>query len=208
MKDDVKQLMLTHYNTVLTGYFQDCNHFKEAYNEICTLLGISELKRYASTIYEIPYTTTTSMHFRYGDYKKLSTHYNILEYSYYRAALYHVLYTQTTEYPVNTVLICYEQSDYNDVVAIVDRLKVDPVFIGLIFTFIDTTIPDWIQMLIMSNCRHNIIANSTFSWWGAYFNQHTDKVVCFPSVWYRSALSHIPTHGLKPDGWHCIISNN
>ena len=106
------------------------------------------------------------------------------------------------------MLVFYELSDYADVVAIVDRLKIDPLFKNITFTFVDTNIPDWTQMMMMSNCKHNIIANSTYSWWGAYLNPHPDKIVCFPSVWYRSELSHISTEGLQPDGWHCIISNN
>ena len=207
MTQQVRTLMITSTNTVLTGYFQDYRLFDTHFKEICGILNLDSLRKYASTIYTLPYDTTTSMHFRYGDYKTLATHYNILEYSYYRAALYHIMYTQYTTSRITHVLVFYELPDYADVVAIVDRLKIDPVFKPITFTFVDTAIPDWAQMMMMSNCKNNIIANSTFSWWGAYLNQHPDKMVCFPSVWYRSGLSHVSTEGLRPDGWHCIISN-
>lgn len=208
MTETIRNLTIISTYVVLFGYFQDYRLFNNYFKEICHVLDIEALQRYASTIYTIPYDTTTSMHFRYGDYKTLSTHYNILEYSYYRAALYHIVYSQSNTTQLSHVLVFYELADYADVVAIVDRLKIDPVFKNITFTFVDTNIPDWTQMMMMSNCKHNIIANSTFSWWGAYLNPHPDKMVCFPSVWYRSELSHISTEGLRPDGWHCIISNN
>jgi len=55
-------------------------------------------------------------------------------------------------------------------------------------------------MLLMSVCDHTIIANSTFSWWGAYFNQNPGKMVCYPDTWFGPALKH-DTRDLCPTDW-------
>jgi hypothetical protein len=60
------------------------------------------------------------------------------------------------------------------------------------FTFeqADNNLDDWEQMILMSLCQHNIIANSTFSWWGAYFNNNPNKIVCYPETWFGKKARH------------------
>jgi hypothetical protein len=67
----------------------------------------------------------------------------------------------------------------------------------------ENKLADWEQLLLMSCCHHNIIANSSFSWWGAYFNEWPDKIVCYPSVWFGSAIGH-NTDDLCPPSWQRI----
>lgn len=55
------------------------------------------------------------------------------------------------------------------------------------------------DMYLMSRCRHNIIANSTFSWWAAWLNPNPGKVVVAPSVWFKQAERESPD--LIPREW-------
>lgn len=54
------------------------------------------------------------------------------------------------------------------------------------------------DMRLMSLCRHHIIANSSFSWWGAWLNQSAEKIVIAPRKWFSSQLN---VQDLFPDSW-------
>lgn len=55
----------------------------------------------------------------------------------------------------------------------------------------------WQDMMLMSHCRHHIICNSTFSWWGAWLNPRKDKVVIIPEKWFN----HSEAPYIYPEGW-------
>jgi len=54
------------------------------------------------------------------------------------------------------------------------------------------------DMRLMSHCKHHIVANSSFSWWGAWLNPRPDKLVIAPLKWYANGLD---AHDLLPDSW-------
>ncbi|MBU4176661.1 MAG: alpha-1,2-fucosyltransferase [Proteobacteria bacterium] len=55
------------------------------------------------------------------------------------------------------------------------------------------------DLRLMSQCRHHIIANSSFSWWGAWLGQHQDTIVYAPKRWFNSPLFN--TQDLLPETW-------
>lgn len=72
-------------------------------------------------------------------------------------------------------------------------------------TYIDWNKGDnsWQDMMLMSHCRHHIICNSTFSWWGAWLNPREDKIVLAPSRWFRNS----ETPYIYPPQWIKISIN-
>jgi len=61
---------------------------------------------------------------------------------------------------------------------------------------------DYEDLILMSNCKNHIIANSSFSWWGAWLNPREDKLVISPSRWYQGA--DYDTRDLLPNSWITI----
>jgi Glycosyl transferase family 11 len=193
-----------HNNYIFTYYFQDYRYSVNAFERICKLLNITKSKNMIKSIYSsYNYDVSTSMHFRFGDYKELTSYYKILTETYYINALRHVLENEPPVGITKEVLIFYEESDFEDVSNIVEKIKQESFFNGILFRYIDTTIPDWQQLLIMSCCKNNIIANSTFSWWGAYLNDRPTKKVCYPQNWFAES-NNIDRIGLNVPGWTMI----
>jgi len=207
-------------NILLQGYFQSHKYFESQYSSICKLIRLEKMQQKILQDYgddneeeeeeeennddnndnkhnKINFDHSISLHFRLGDYKYLQEYHPILNVDYYKQAIQYIL--DTTHYSSYKILYFCEEEDYPDVVSKIDYLQEQ--FPSCVFIRITSDISDWKQMLCMSLCQHNIIANSSFSWWGAYLNRHSNKIVCYPSVWFGEKKKHDNVSDLFPSSW-------
>jgi hypothetical protein len=186
-------------NVLLYGYFQSYKYFDNHYSSIYRFIGIDRMKESLLNKLKLnadDLNNNISMHFRLGDFKSLQDKHPITTYNYYERALKYIQSKIPNE--KFTILYFCEDTDLNYVLLTIQKLQNE--FPDYHFIRGEKTLADWEQLLFMSCCHHNIIANSSFSWWGAYFNLQTDKIVCYPSVWFGPALNY-NTKDLCPPEW-------
>ena len=104
------------------------------------------------------------------------------------------------------VLYFCETEDKPFVESLISRLKKIQCSSGVRFMKVDDTITDWKQLLLMSLCHHNIIANSSFSWWAAYFNNNIHKIITYPSEWFGPDFHYKNVLDMFPSTWNKIES--
>jgi hypothetical protein len=189
---------------LLCGYFQSYKYFENYREPIIELLKIPDKKREVLAKYPALFDSsgkTVSIHFRLGDYKTKRYYHPILNYEYFESALETIM----TSGDVSRALYICEEEDNAYVESQIRALKSK---YDIEYVKVDDSIPDYEQMLIMSCCHHNIISNSSFSWWGAYLNDSPSKIVCYPSVWFGEYFEH--SHDLKDllcDSWTKVEAN-
>ena len=186
-------------DVLIHGYFQSYKYFQDNYNVICRMIGINKMKESLLLKLDLHGTymeNAISMHFRIGDYKKIQEFHPLATHGYYERSLQYLQTRHPTKL-FNVLFFC-EDVDCDDVTVTINKLSM--CFPNYTFTRANNTLADWEQMLLMSCCHHNIIANSSFSWWGAYFNAFADKLVCYPSIWFGPAAKN-DTRDLCPPEW-------
>lgn len=192
-------------NIELFGHFQSYKYFQSYKTTITKLLKLDTLKQSLLDKLNLDFKNTQyiSIHFRLGDYKKLPNHYIILPIEYYINALQHIINNISNNKNITVIYFC-EQSDLPEVLEMTHILK--NKFVSLDFVnYNNKLLVDWEELLLMSCCNYNIIANSTFSWWAGYLNNNTNNIICYPYKWFGPLLSNKNSlNDLFPPTWNCV----
>lgn len=170
---------------ILHGYYQSPKYFDLYKTKIIEMLELDiEIKKYENNKYD------GFLHFRIGDYKNIECH-PVCNIDYYIKCL-----EKIKEKDKNNLHFVYyfEEENKDEVESKISVLK--EKFKGTTFTGIDNQIEDYQQMLSMTSLKYCIIANSSFSWWGAYLNTHPNKEVYLPEKWFEGSLENYNTSEL------------
>lgn len=182
---------------LLHGYFQSYKYFNKHWDTIKQMICLEEQQTAIKREYADLFSgkETVSLHFRIGDYITIQDCHPIMPIDYYYNAICNLMMRKDKQY---RILYFCQDVDNERVSLIINRLT--GMFPNIEFIKIDDGIDDWKQMLIMSVCSHNIIANSTYSWWGAWFNTNPNRCIYYPNRWFGKSLPHTTTD-LFPREW-------
>jgi hypothetical protein len=179
-------------NVYLVGYWQSEKHFKD----------IEQIIRQDFTLRHAPdagnqrlirimtNTNSVSLHIRRGDYVSNPVTYRyhgVCSLDHYRAAVARL--TQTVKRP--HFFIFSDDMEWAQ-----QNLKLDYPVTYVTHNGVER---DYADLRLMSQCKHHIIANSAFSWWGAWLCTYPPKIVIAPQKWFNKA--NCDTRDLTPASW-------
>lgn len=171
--------LFSNTNYVFNGYWQSEKYFKKYRQPILHLLQPTpeKTKELRKKIKE----DSVSIHVRRTDYLNLQHVYQIQPAQYFEEALkvvddYKYIYVFSDD-----IAWCRNYLKYDNLEYMVGNDNVDDLW-------------------MMSMCKHNIIANSSFSWWGAWLNNNLSKTVVAPNKWFNT-MANIPEDDIIPEDW-------
>jgi hypothetical protein len=182
----------------LRGYYQSYKYFDGQFANICKMINLDNQKAKIAEKHKALFSGVKrpiSIHFRIGDYVKNQAMHPVLSADYYIKCLNYLKSVLPDIEEHYYLLIFGELCDNEKITQSIESIK---AIYNIEIVICDYAIPDYEQLLLMSLTSHNIIANSTFSWWGAYFNNNVNKIVCYPSIWNGAANN---VNDLFPESW-------
>jgi hypothetical protein len=183
---NVLDLSGDHY---LNGYWQSEKYFKQIETAIRAEVTLktpldgaaNELLKHIDSVHSV------SIHVRRGDYltNKISKVYELCDKEYYERALEKML----EKIPSAEFFI------FSDDPAWVKANLPLPSSANVVS---GNNLPEHEELFLMAACKHQIIANSSFSWWGAWLNNNPNKIIIGPKVWFKFSQDD---QGIMPESW-------
>lgn len=177
-------------NNCIYGYFQSYKYFENCKTEFIKMLHNPYSQIVESTIHQYKQDkqdntlVPISIHVRRTDYLSLSHIHLNLDMKYYSNAISHF----STE---NSIFIIFSDD--------VTFIQNEPLFQNLPHKVIVDNPDDEYCFWLMSACTHNIIANSSYSWWASYINSNPNKLVIAPETWFGPSGPQHKIRDIIPD---------
>jgi hypothetical protein len=163
----------------LIGYFLNPKNFEYYLNDLRKMVEFMKIDKKNSNFFNILKlindTESVSVHIRRGDKLKLKVWCGICDSDFYKKGV-----NFFSKKLVNPKFFVFS----NDIEWCKNNFKYDVDVIFVDYNFKETE-----DFYLMSKCKHNIIANSTFGWWAAYINNNFDKIVYSPEKWISTPNS-------------------
>lgn len=161
-KPEYKEIIYSGRCLKLNGYFQSYKYFQEYNQDI--------IRTFSNFRY--PYSNVVSIHVRRGDYLT-NPDFSVLGMQYYFNAI---------DFFVKKGY--YHFSVFSDHIEWCKKNINSDLYRDCTFVYFEGN-SEMFDMKVMANCEHNIIANSSFSWWGAWLNTNPNKIVIAPDTWFK-----------------------
>jgi hypothetical protein len=184
--------LLEHDPAYLTGYFQSWKYFADIAADVRKTFTFPDRaamnlpadldQRIGTHQYMIKHTESVSVHIRRGDYLSADEVYGgICTEAYYEAA---IAYMQK-KYPNAAFFFFSNETRWAKKWLAKRYMKPGEDELDPRYCLIEETTEHtgFLDMMLMSKCKHHILANSSFSWWAAYLNDSLEKVVIAPDKW-------------------------
>lgn len=157
---------------IINSYLQSEKYFQDFEDDIRRLFDVPILAGYESL---------TSIHVRRGDFLAAPHVFPICSLDYYREAM---------EMIGGDFVVCSD-----DIAWCRENFKGENIHFSPFFS-------EESDLALMKSCKNNIIANSTFSWWGAWLNPNPDKIVVAPKKWFQDGGPD--ASDIVPEYWNRI----
>ena len=189
-------------NMCISGYFQSEKYFQKHRELILDIFDLTEIDHNFINLNFgdiFKNNKTVSIHVRIGDYLLFPNEHPICELDYFKRAM--ECFDDDVTYLIFSDNIEWAKENFkqdNFIYVTKNDCWTDNTYS---FDISKGGYPDYIEMYLMSMCDHNIIANSSFSWWGAWLNKNPNKKVIAPEKWFGPTYSYHNLNDLIPNNW-------
>lgn len=179
-------------DTYINGFWQNEKYFKDIRDILLSEFELKErlLAPHNTFITKITSSESIGVHVRRGDYvnsESANSFHGLCDLNYYNNA-FEIL--KSKNYALNFFVFSDDISWCKE------------NFSGNNFYFVETNSHPAVDLILMSRCSHQVIANSSFSWWAAWLNKNKTKTVVAPEFWFRKTKS--VELGILPSDWQII----